>query len=96
MFKYLWIIFMLCLTLGCAVFSTRESLSEKAAVTQEDANNDGKPDIWMYRSGSKVLRVESDSNFDGKVDCWTYFKGDLVDRIEADTNYDGKVDTVKK
>ncbi len=68
-----------------------------------DRNTDGKPDAWLFMSGTLAERAELDDNHDGAVDRWEHYdsvapapgadalpRGTLV-RAEQSTRFDGKV-----
>lgn len=58
-----------------------------------DKDGDGKPDMWAYMDGTRVIRTEIDENNDGVVDRWEYHAGadDTIVRIERATRRDGKI-----
>lgn len=60
-----------------------------------DANADGKPDVWMVKSGGREVCRAVDLNFDGKIDGYSYFDGagQLV-RRERDYDRDGKIEEI--
>lgn len=60
-----------------------------------DANNDGKPDVSLVRSGGREVCRAVDLNFDGKIDAWTYFEPNgQVRRRERDYDRDGRVEEI--
>jgi len=60
-----------------------------------DANGDGKPDVWLVKSGGRVECRAVDLNFDGKIDAWTYFdSAGQVRRRERDYDRDGLVEEI--
>ncbi|GEL68767.1 MULTISPECIES: hypothetical protein [Myxococcus] len=62
-------------------------------VTQQDANGDGRPDVWTYTVDGRKVRQELDLNWDGRVDLTRYFdaNGDKA-RESLDLDFDGRVD----
>jgi hypothetical protein len=75
---------------------THEPCDTKAAgVEKIDANNDGKPDIFIVREGSRELCRAVDLNFDGVIDAYSYFdESGQLRRRENDYDKDGKVDEI--
>jgi hypothetical protein len=75
---------------------THESCDTKSAGTEKiDANNDGKPDIFIVRDGSRELCRAVDLNFDGVIDSYTYFDASgQVRRRENDYDKDGQIDEI--
>jgi hypothetical protein len=41
-----------------------------------DAGKDGKPNIFSYMNGKKIVRVEIDSDEDGRIDRWEQYGDD--------------------
>src|SRR4030043_2207902 len=69
------------------------SVSMAARVTEEDKNNDKKPDFWIYYGDNdRPEKMESDRNYDGKLDLWIIYEPKGKRRTEIDLNYDGKPD----
>jgi hypothetical protein len=61
-----------------------------------DANGDGKPDVWLVKSGGREVCRAVDLNFDGKVDGYSYFDGaGQLRRRERDFDRDGKIEEVQ-
>lgn len=80
--------------------------SGKLEKLEYDRNNDGKPDMWGYMDGTRVVRVEVDENGDGIVDRWEFHRTDgpasgtpgiaqpgdrTLEHVERATKFDGKV-----
>jgi hypothetical protein len=66
-----------------------------ASAEKLDANGDGKPDVWLVKSGGRVVCRAVDLNFDGKIDAWTYFDSSgQVRRRERDYDRDGLVEEI--
>ena len=42
-----------------------------------DRNKDGKPDAWLYMSGTQATRAELDENSDGAIDRWEHYRTDV-------------------
>lgn len=58
-----------------------------------DSNKNGKPDMFSYMDGTKVLRVEIDKDEDGKIDRWEYYGADnKLEKVGLSRPNDGKVD----
>lgn len=60
-----------------------------------DANADGKPDVWLVKSGGREVCRAVDLNFDGKIDGYSYFDGaGQLRRRERDYDRDGKIEEI--
>jgi hypothetical protein len=60
-----------------------------------DANNDGKPDIFIVRDGSREVCRAVDLNFDGVIDAYTYYDASgQLRRREDDYDKDGQIDEI--
>lgn len=58
-----------------------------------DSNKNGKPDMFSYMDGTKVLRVEIDKDEDGKIDRWEQYGADnKLEKVGLSRANDGKVD----
>jgi hypothetical protein len=58
-----------------------------------DENGDGKPDVFYYYEGERLIRTEVDRNYDGRIDEWYFYDADgQYTRAERDKNFDGKPD----
>ena len=65
----------------------------KLQLLKYDSNNNGKPDIFTYMDGSRVLRVEIDQDEDGKIDRWEYYDDkQKVIKVGFSRANDGKED----
>jgi hypothetical protein len=75
---------------------THEPCDITASGTEKiDANNDGKPDIFIVRDGSRELCRAVDLNFDGVIDSYSYFDASgQLRRRENDYDKDGKIDEI--
>jgi len=72
-----------------------EDCDTKAAAEKIDANNDGKPDIFIVRDGSHEVCRAVDLNFDGVIDAYSYFDANgQLRRRENDYDKDGLVDEI--
>ncbi|MBI4431420.1 MAG: hypothetical protein HY587_06885 [Candidatus Omnitrophica bacterium] len=64
------------------VFDFKEFFDESTRLehSEQDTNEDGKPDVWKYYKDGNLTHREIDSNFDGKPDRTQTFdeKGELV------------------
>ncbi len=60
-----------------------------------DANNDGRPDIFIVRSGAVEVCRAIDLNFDGVIDSFSYNDGNgRLRRREYDYDRDGQIDEI--
>ncbi len=75
---------------------THEPCDIKSAGTEKiDANNDGKPDIFIVRDGSREVCRAVDLNFDGVIDSYSYFDASgQLRRRENDYDKDGLIDEI--
>ncbi|HWZ92554.1 MAG TPA: hypothetical protein VNW92_26995, partial [Polyangiaceae bacterium] len=75
---------------------THEACDIKGSGTEKiDANNDGKPDIFIVRDGSRDVCRAVDLNFDGVIDSYSYFDSNgQLRRRENDYDKDGKIDEI--
>jgi len=75
---------------------THEACDTTGSGTEKiDANNDGKPDIFTVRDGSREVCRAVDLNFDGVIDTYSYFDANgQLRRRENDYDKDGKVDEI--
>lgn len=61
-----------------------------------DANADGKPDVWLVKSGGKEVCRAVDLNFDGKIDGYSYFDdAGQLRRRERDYDKDGQIEEIQ-
>lgn len=66
-------------------------------VEKIDANGDGRPDIYIVKSGGHEVCRAVDLDFDGKIDMWVYFNpAGQVTRRETDYDRDGRIDEIAK
>jgi len=83
----------------------RESLERDIRVVHEDcatgggekldANADGRPDVFIVRSGSHEACRAVDLNLDGKIDVWSYNDSSgRLRRKEYDFDRDGVIDEI--
>lgn len=64
-------------------------------VERIDADGDGRPDIFIVRSGGHEVCRAVDLNLDGVIDRWTYFDADgRPRRQESDYDRDGRIDEI--
>ena len=75
---------------------THEPCDTKASGTEKiDANNDGKPDIFIVHEGSREVCRAVDLNFDGVIDSYSYFdQSGQLRRRESDYDKDGQIDEI--
>ena len=68
-----------------------------AAVSTEDRNADGRPDVWRHfdRRG-QVTTVAVDTNFDGRSDVQEFYDGGVLLRRDSDRNFNNQVDLVQE
>lgn len=72
-----------------------EACDMQGASQKLDANNDGRPDLFIVKSGDKETCRAVDPNFDGVVDSFTYFDDQgRVRRREHDFDRDGRPDEI--
>jgi len=72
-----------------------ESCDVAAAQEKIDANNDGRPDIFIVRSGNVEACRAVDLNFDGVIDAYSYMdESGRLRRREYDYDKDGLVDEI--
>lgn len=73
-----------------------EACDTKAAGAEKiDANNDGRPDIFIVREGSLETCRAVDLNFDGVIDSFAYNdKAGKLRRREYDYDRDGQIDEI--
>lgn len=65
------------------------------AAEKIDANNDGRPDIFIVRDGALEVCRAIDLNFDGVIDAFSYNDGDgRLRRREYDYDRDGQIDEI--
>jgi hypothetical protein len=59
-----------------------------------NSGKDGKPNIFSYMDGSKVIRIEIDSDENGSIDRWEYYGADQkLQKVGVSRANDGIVDT---
>ncbi len=72
-----------------------EECDTAAAAEKIDANNDGRPDIFIVRSGSVETCRAVDLNFDGVIDAFSYNDSSgRLRRREYDYDKDGQIDEI--
>ena len=75
---------------------THDACDTAAAAEKIDANNDGRPDIFIARKGSVETCRAIDLNFDGVIDSFSY--NDSAGRLrrrEYDYDRDGQIDEIQ-
>ena len=67
------------------------------AVSTEDRNADGRPDVWRHfdRRG-QLETVVVDTNFDGRSDVQEIYDGGVLRRRDSDRNFNNQVDLVQE
>jgi hypothetical protein len=74
---------------------THEACDTASAAEKIDANNDGRPDIFIVRKGSTESCRAVDLNFDGVIDSFSYNDGSgRLRRREYDYDRDGLIDEI--
>ncbi len=75
---------------------THEECDIKSPSTEKiDANGDGRPDIYIVKSGGKEVCRAVDLNFDGQIDTWSYRDAaGQIRRRESDYDRDGRIDEI--
>lgn len=74
---------------------SHEACDTAKAAEKIDANNDGRPDIFIARSGSVESCRAIDLNFDGVIDAFSYNDGGgRLRRREYDYDRDGQIDEI--
>jgi hypothetical protein len=75
---------------------THEPCDIKSSGTEKiDANNDGKPDIFIVHEGGREVCRAVDLNFDGVIDSYSYFDASgQLRRRENDYDKDGQIDEI--
>jgi hypothetical protein len=74
---------------------THEDCDTASAAEKIDANNDGRPDIFIVRSGSTESCRAVDLNFDGVIDAYAYNDSSgRLRRREYDYDRDGQIDEI--
>jgi hypothetical protein len=59
-----------------------------------DSNGNGKPDMWSYMDGGRIVRIEIDKDEDGVIDRWEYYDANQkLEKVGTSRANDGKVDT---
>jgi hypothetical protein len=72
-----------------------EECDTAGASEKIDANNDGRPDIFIVRRGSVEACRAVDLNFDGVIDAYSYNDGSgRLRRREYDYDKDGQIDEI--
>lgn len=72
-----------------------EPCDTASASEKIDANNDGRPDIFIVREGSVEACRAVDLNFDGVIDSFSYNDGSgRLRRREYDYDRDGQIDEI--
>lgn len=75
---------------------THDPCDTASAAEKIDANNDGRPDIFIVRKGSSELCRAIDLNFDGVIDSFSYNDGSgRLRRREYDYDRDGQIDEIQ-
>ena len=85
------ILIMLCLNINLA-YSQLAMAPAQMEIRTVDVNKDGKPDVFYYRDGKYIGKIEADTNYDGKPDIVIKTKDGKFDSAQVDTDYDGKMD----
>jgi antitoxin component YwqK of YwqJK toxin-antitoxin module len=68
--------------------------SGKLKRLEYDSNKNGKPDMFSYMDGTRVIRVEIDQNEDGRIDRWEYYGQDgKLEKVGTSRADNGKPDT---
>ena len=80
----LLIILFFLISFGCA----------NTVVEAVDTDDDAKPDLWVYRRGTVIMRTEADSNHDGSKDRWNYWGRNGRLKKYASLLSDGRESTV--
>lgn len=74
---------------------THEPCDTAGATEKIDANNDGRPDIFIVRKGSVESCRAVDLNFDGVIDSYSYNDASgRLRRREYDYDRDGQIDEI--
>jgi hypothetical protein len=74
---------------------THEACDTAGASEKIDANNDGRPDIFIVRKGSVETCRAIDLNFDGVIDTFAYNDSSgRLRRREYDYDRDGQIDEI--
>jgi hypothetical protein len=64
--------------------------SGKLQLLKYDSNGNGKPDMFSYMDGARVIRVEIDKDEDGKIDRWEYYGPDQkIEKVGFSRQNDG-------
>src|ERR1041384_8289446 len=72
-----------------------EACDTAGASEKIDANNDGRPDIFIVRKGSVETCRAVDLNFDGVIDAFSYNDGaGRLRRRECSYDRDGQIDEI--
>jgi hypothetical protein len=71
----------------------RAQTAAKETPVTSDENGDGRPDVFYYYEGERLIRTEGDRNYDGRIDAWFFCDTEgRYSRAERDRNFDGKPD----
>jgi hypothetical protein len=86
----------------CACGAPRESQSVQAVYDKETGKlkelavntlKDGRPDVFSYMDGGRVIRIEIDNDEDGRLDRWEYYGTDQkMLKVGLSRGNDGKPD----
>ena len=60
-----------------------------------DRNDDGRIDMWIYRSNGQITRKQLDQNFDGRPDTTLHYDPitHQLSQVAEDSNHDGAIDS---
>ena len=60
-----------------------------------DRNDDGRIDMWIYRTNGHIIRKQLDQNFDGRPDTTHHYDPvtHQLSQITEDSNHDGAIDS---
>jgi hypothetical protein len=76
------------------VTAVYDPASGKLSQLTVNSIKDGKPNVFSYMNGSKIVRIEIDDNEDGKIDRWEYYGPDQkLERVGLSRSDDGKQDS---
>ncbi len=60
-----------------------------------DRNDDGRIDMWIYRSDGQIIRKQLDQNFDGRPDTTLHYDpvSHQLTQVAEDSSHDGSIDS---